>query len=198
MFGFQSGRDITMCRRDGRSRARSKMHPAEMCPLSALVRSRLQQKPLLTPCFWMQVPSFFSSKASSAEDPVRITGSRRCLPRNSPEILVSKYPGGAGRNQTGSRQTRSPRPLKYEYDGIRMKPSRFDTRSGWNVESKSPSGPSGATPEAHQRGGSVSHLRAPHARSSVTTDFSSPPPHAGVLPAGRQKRLAQGLFRRPC
>ncbi len=147
-----------MCRGGGRSRARSKMHPAEMCPLSALVRSHSQQKPLLTPCFSTQGPSFFLSKASSAEDPVRITGSRCCLPRNSPEILVSKYPGGAGRNQTGSRQTRSPRPLKYEYDGIRMKSSRFDTRSGWNVESNSPSGPSGATPEAHQRGGSVSHL----------------------------------------
>ena len=43
------------------------MHRTEMRPLSALVHSHSQQKPLLTLCFSTQVPSFFLSKASSAE-----------------------------------------------------------------------------------------------------------------------------------
>ena len=96
------------------------MHPTEMCPLSALVHSHSQQKPLLNPCFSTQVPSFFLSKASSAKDTARITRLSALLAGKLSGDISVEVSGRTRTKPNGIEDKRAARGCgRYEYDGIR-------------------------------------------------------------------------------
>ena len=84
------------------------MHPTEMWPPSALLRSHSQQMPSLTPCFSTQVPSFFLSKASSAKDTARITRLSALLAGKLSGDISVEVPGRARTKPNGIKTNAQP------------------------------------------------------------------------------------------